>query len=396
MSVKLLIYTFDWLPLVGGIQTMTAALAAGLTSAPEDRGQETISVTLVTATAANGMDDSKFPFRVVRQPSLRQLIREIRSSDIVHVAGPSLRPLLITRILRKPTVVEHHGYQAICPNGLLLFGRERTMCPGHFMASRYWKCVQCNAGEFGWFGSVRAMMLTFARRALTKGVRVNIAPSQHICNRLSLPRTQVIYHGVAPAESMDVPAETVTSPTHFAFVGRLVHEKGADVLLRAAGLVARWGYDFRIKIIGDEPERARLERMADELEIRGKVEFVGWVAPEGVNGMLSQATAVVMPSVCEDVAPLVAIEQMMQGRLIIASDIGGLGEIVDGYGLKFPAADANGLALCMRRVISDGALVSETGDRARENASKHYTEQRMIREHVDIYAREICGEFPRD
>lgn len=385
MSVKLLIYTFDWLPLVGGIQTMTAALAAGLTSAPADRGQETISVTLVTATAANGMDDSKFPFRVVRQPSLGQLIREIQSSDIVHVAGPSLRPLLIARILRKPTVVEHHGYQAICPNGLLLFGRERSMCPGHFMASRYWKCVQCNAKEFGWFGSLRAMMLTFARRALTKGVRVNIAPSQHICNRLSLPRTQVIYHGVAPAESIDAPAETATSPTHFAFVGRLVHEKGADVLLRAAGLVARWGYDFRLKIIGDGPERARLEKIVDELDIRGKVEFVGWVAPEGVNGMLSQATAVVMPSVCEDVAPLVAIEQMMQGRLIIASDIGGLGEIVDGYGLKFPMGNAEALASCIQHVITNWQALGDLRRRARPHAQDMHAESRMISDHANLY-----------
>jgi hypothetical protein len=41
----------------------------------------------------------------------------IRRANVVHLAGPALLPLLLARLFRKPVVVEHHGYQAICPNG---------------------------------------------------------------------------------------------------------------------------------------------------------------------------------------------------------------------------------------------------------------------------------------
>lgn len=385
MSLKLLLYTFDWLPSVGGIQTVTTALARGLSSTGKARGRQVVSVTLVTATPANGMDDSKFPFRVIRRPRLWELIKEIRASDIVHVAGPSLRPLLIARILRKPTVIEHHGYQAVCPNGLLLFGEERTPCPGHFMSKRRWKCVQCNGNEFGLFGSLRATALTFARRALAARVSANIGPSRHICARLTLPRTQVIYHGVSPAEPIDAQIGDHPGPACFAFIGRLVHEKGADVLLAAAGHLARSGHDFRVKIVGDGPERCRLEALADKLGIRTNVEFLGWVAPGDLNGMLSHVTAVVMPSVCQDVAPLVAIEQMMQGRLIIASDVGGLGETVNGCGLTFPAGDAGALSSRMASVIPNPQFMDELRARARRRAVLTHSDSRMIDEHETLY-----------
>ena len=232
------------------------------------------------------------------------------------------------------------------------------------------------------------MMLTFVRRTLVKGVRANIAPSQHICNRVSLPRTHVIYHGVTPCDSKDAPEGVPTDPTRFAFVGRLVSEKGADVLLKAANRLAQSGHKFRVTIVGDGPERARLEKMVDELGIRSKVEFAGWVPPEIVNRTLYGAIAVVIPSVCEDVAPLVALEQMAYGRLIIASDIGGLGELVGEYGMKFPASDANELAICMLRVMKDSGATSDMVNRARGYVEERFTAQRMIRDHLKVYRTE--------
>ena len=73
-----------------------------------------------------------------------------------------------------------------------------------------------------------------------------------------------------------------------------------------------------------------------------------------------------IPSVWEEVAPLVALEQMMQGALVIASDIGGLGEEVSGFGLKFPAGDFHALASCMRRVADEpeGCGIERNGPEA--------------------------------
>ena len=106
----------------------------------------------MTRTAANGMDDSALPYRIIRRPSLLQLARLIREADVIHIAGPCFVPLVLVWLLGKPAAVEHHGYHASCPNGLLLMDRDRSLCPGHFMAGGLAKCLACNSGAIGWFG----------------------------------------------------------------------------------------------------------------------------------------------------------------------------------------------------------------------------------------------------
>lgn len=362
---------------------MTMALAERLTKWPGAR----VEVTLVTQTPAGEMDDTQLPFRVVRQPKTLNLLRLTKSADLVHVAGPALLPLLFAWSLGKPAVLEHHGYQSACPNGLLLYGTDRSVCPGHFMSGRYTKCVRCNEGDMGVLGSLRALLLTFPRRWLARKVSRNIAPSLHISRRVCLPRTQVIYHGV-PDRRRDRPAQhrsTNDTEASFAYVGRLVTEKGLPVLLRASRQLRKEGYRFRVKIIGDGSEREELQAQANDLGLTSDVEFVGPVAAEALPNLLSHVTAVVIPSICEDVAPLAACEQLMLGNLIIASDIGGLGEIVNGYGLKFPAGDSEALASCMRRIIVDPEAVDDLRKSAREQALHVYSEERMITEHLAVY-----------
>ena len=101
-----------------------------------------------------------------------------------------------------------------------------------------------------------------------------------------------------------------------------------------------------------------------------------------------------MPSTWEDVAPLVALEQMMQGRLVIASDVGGLGETVNGFGLKFPPGNVAALRLCMRQVIEDRNLSIEMGNRAQLNAIRNFSEERMVEEHLQLYERIVQTSRP--
>src|SRR6266478_7135595 len=224
MTLRLTYYAHDWAPSVGGIQTVYTALANGVSSWSQTHAGEKINVTMVTQTPAGGMDDSRLPFTVVRRPGLRKLIDLIRSADVLHVAGPAILPLAIAWLLRKPTVLEHHGYQSICPNGLLVYGPDHTVCPGHFMAARYAECVRCNSSSDGWARSLWGVVLNFVRRWLAGRATVNVAPSRHIERRIDLPRTQVIYHGVpeVPSTILRSPNKREGAPTCFAYVGRLV------------------------------------------------------------------------------------------------------------------------------------------------------------------------------
>ena len=92
-----------------------------------------------------------------------------------------------------------------------------------------------------------------------------------------------------------------------------------------------------------------------------------------------------MPSVWEETAGLAAIEQMMRGRLVIVSDIGGLGEVVADAGLKFPAGDAARLANQMKKVIEGSGGVAALGKLAQDRAQSLFRADRMAADHIAVY-----------
>lgn len=393
---KIMIYGEFFLPVVGGVQTAMNLLAKGLmalNSSPEkDAGLGEIEVTVVTRSAASGMDDSAFPYRVVRRPGLWELVKLIRESDVVHVAGPCLAPMAIGWLIRKPTVVEHHGYQAICPNGLLFREPSKTVCSGYFSQGRYGKCVQCASQTMGFLGAIRTLLLTFPRRWLCRRVSANITITNHVAARLQFPRMQTVYYGIE--EPSPVPrGEPQSSPKVFevAYVGRLVPEKGLPILLQAAELLKNDGVSFKLTFIGDGPERKSLEELASRLGISDFVRFTGDLRGPDLDGAVENVTIMAMPSVWEETAGLSAIEQMMRGRVVAVADIGGLSEVVGDVGLKFPPGDAESLAECIRDVSYSPTVLASLGRRSRERALELFKLRSMIDGHVSLYREVLLG-----
>src|ERR1700684_3318192 len=109
MAARLLIYAHAFAPKVGGVESAVMSLAMGV--AKSQAGSSVTYVTVVTPTPRGELDDASLPFHVVRQPGASRLISLIRSSDVVHLAGPCFVPLAMALLLRKPVVVEHHGFQ---------------------------------------------------------------------------------------------------------------------------------------------------------------------------------------------------------------------------------------------------------------------------------------------
>ena len=386
--MKLLIYARDWAPSVGGVQTIVKTLADGLAGWSSKHSEAPIEVTLLTQTPAGAMDDSQLPYRVVRKPSLLNFIREIRKADVVHLAGPTLVPLIIGYLLRKPTVIEHHGFQSICPNGQLVYEPTQTLCPGHFMARRYGECIRCNS-KLGRLTSVRMWMLTFPRRWFSQRVSANIVPTLWLGSLLQLNRLKTISHGLPPRELLPESRVTPTVPT-FVFLGRLVSTKGVRVLIEAASLLKAKHHDFRVRIIGDGPERPELEKLVRDLGIQNYIQFIGYVPDEQLEEHLADATAVVIPSLGGEVFGLVAAENMQMGRLVIASDIGALSEVLGDAGMTFATGDAEGLASCMERIIADPSLSEKIRQEAFARVAQSFSVDQMVRDHIRVY-RENCG-----
>jgi glycosyltransferase involved in cell wall biosynthesis len=394
--VKLLIYSHYFAPSVGGVETIVALLARKICES--QRAQllnDKWDVIVVTKTPANGFDDRVFPFRVVRNPSLLQLWRLIRWAGVIHIAGPSLAPMLLAKLADKPYVVEHHGYQSICPNGVLIHQPDRAVCPGHFQAGHYEACIRCQQREMSLPKALSKLLLMFPRHSLSRKADLNIAITHHSLNRHRLPNAQVIYYGIESiqqnqiqeADSPQQERNSENDPPTFAYVGRFVPEKGLDVLLQAATLLKNDGHRFQVLLIGDGPERANLDVLIAANNLQDVARITGFLRGPALTEQMNHVEAVVMPSTWEETAGLAAIEQMMRGRLVITSDIGGLGEIVGDAGLKFPAGDAPALAVQMKKVIRRSAEVSALGNAAQARAHSLFLADRMTADHVSAYLK---------
>jgi glycosyltransferase involved in cell wall biosynthesis len=392
--MRLLIYSHFFAPSIGGVETIVRSLAGGLAERRGPDGTPEFAVTVVTQTAAREFDDRSLAFPVVRQPSLIHLYRLIRGSDVIHSAGPALPPLLLAKLARKPVVIEHHGYQAICPNGILIQQPDGSPCPGHFQDRHYLKCLQCSAYEVSWVQSLKRLGLMLPRHLLTRGAARSIAVTQYACERHALPDSTVIYHGIEDSRAkhfIEHPLGENSRQLRFAFVGRFVPEKGTPILLEAARILRDEGQKFELLLIGDGPERTRLEAQIARDGLEHCVHMTGFLQNAGLEAAFEEVQVVVMPSVWEETAGLSAIEQMMRGRLVIASRIGGLGEVVGDAGLLCEPGDAPALADCMRRVLYNTSLVHQMGGKARERALQLFQRRRMIDEHASAYQEVFHG-----
>ena len=394
--MKVLIYSHSFAPDIGGVETYAMLLAQGLSSYGES---EKVEVTIATSTSAIGFDDSALPFRVVRRPGIAALAKLIRHSDVINLAGPTLAPMLLCKMLGKPVVVEHHGYQAICPNGLLLFHPERVVCNDRFMRRRYLSCLKCNVSEIGWIRSLKMLILTGPRRWLCGHASVNLCISQHVLKRMRLRRSVVVYYGVPgvnegnqvavvePPLTRGAAGQTLT----IAYVGRLVFEKDVMTLVEAVRLAHSSNHNVLLKIIGDGPERERIEKAIKSGTFDPPIQLTGFLVGDALAEALKSVQIVVIPTMMEETAGLAVMEQMMRGRPVIVSDIGGLAEVAGDGGLTFPPGDANALAECLRRLIDHPDWVVDLGRKAGTRAHTTFTQARMVDEHRRIFESLTAG-----
>jgi len=223
---------------------------------------------------------------------------------------------------------------------------------------------------------------------------MNIAITRHVLERHALPRSSVIYYGIEAPLGEDIgtsSAANTSGSVCFAYVGRFVSEKGIPILLQAARMLKKEAHQFEVLLIGDGPQRPRLEAIISSEHLENCVRITGYLTGPALANALRDVRVVVMPSIWEETAGLAAIEQMIRGRLVIASRIGGLAEVVDDVGLQFPPGNPEALADCMRRVIQNASIIDSIGPKARVRACQLFPRARMVEEHAIAYRKIVHG-----
>jgi glycosyltransferase involved in cell wall biosynthesis len=195
-------------------------------------------------------------------------------------------------------------------------------------------------------------------------------------------RASVIYNGIDPADFETAPAYASSQP-YILGIGRLVPQKGFDILLRAFAQARLNGR--KLIIAGEGGERAALEGLAGELGLSDRVEFFGRADRAAAASLFRGCDFFVLPSRQEPLG-IVNLEAMAAGKAVVAAKVGGVPEIVrDGEtGLLFPPEDVPGLAGLLTRLASDGTLRRELGERGYARV-QDFTMPAAAGRYADIY-----------
>jgi glycosyltransferase involved in cell wall biosynthesis len=197
---------------------------------------------------------------------------------------------------------------------------------------------------------------------------------------------EVVHYGIeAGAEPPPLP-----DVPRLAIVGRLIPIKGHDVLLRALARARERLSGLTLEIAGDGELEPELRATAARLGVDGAVTFLGRVAP--VEPVLERAEVVVVPSFGEGFG-MVALEAIERGRPVIASDVGGLPEIVDDgrTGLLVPPGDVEALARAIAELAADPARAAEMGAAGRARALAEFSQERCTERIAALYEAALAA-----
>ena len=120
-------------------------------------------------------------------------------------------------------------------------------------------------------------------------------PTAFLARALQLPHMRVIPHGVEVRDSFRRSADTSGTPT-IVFQGRLVSTKGIRVLLEAARTLRSQNRSFELVIVGDGPERTKLQELAQQMDLASCIRITGCLAVTEMESILAAARAIVLPS----------------------------------------------------------------------------------------------------
>lgn len=227
----------------------------------------------------------------------------------------------------------------------------------------------------------------FLRRALCSRLSAHVAVGERAAREieemigLEAGSVETIHNGVPDVSPNPVP-HPVGGPIVGA-VGRLVHQKGLDLLIRA---VASLPEEATCVLVGDGPERDALERLARELGVGDRLIVTGWI--DRPRDYMAALDVVALPSRFEGF-PLVAIEAMLARRALVATRVQSIPEAVeDGVtGLLVPPEDAEALAGAITTLLSDSTRREEMGERGRARALERFSAQAMARSYEALYRR---------
>ncbi len=318
---------------------------------------------------------------------LARLIQEFQP-DVAHVRNiyHHLSPSIFWELKKRRVPVVYH------------LNDFKLLCPSYNLVSHEKACERCRGGRFsrvvteGCYQGPRGSALVLAAeayfhkwlRTYEKCVDRFLAPSHFVREKLvengwNAAKIDVLYH----FQKLPRGETAVPSPDGpILYFGRLSPEKGVADLLRAMRRLPR----IRLRIAGDGPQRAELEKLAGELDLRN-VEFIGHVRGEELSPQIAQAPFTIFPSHAYETLGKSILESYALSRPVIASDLGSRRELVmEGKtGLLYRAGDIDQLAGAISFLYDRPALAAEMGSAGQDLVRERHAPETHYRDLVRLY-----------
>lgn len=333
-----------------------------------------VARTFYSSSARSGIDDVAREFR----PDVVHL------HNIYHQLSPSiLRPLVSLDI---PAVMTLHDYKLACPTYRFLAGDQ--VCEA-CIGGAFWNAPlkRCNKGSLG--GSVVVAAETALHRWFKAygGIRRFLCPSQFLRSKMIeanvFPERMEVVPNFAPVDTIPLKA----SPGgDVIYIGRLSPEKGVDTVIRAAALGR-----FAVRIVGDGPARPALESLSSETG--AEIIFEGHLDKSRLLELLRSSSVSVLAARWYENQPISIIESFAAGVPVVATDLGGLPELVrpGETGALVPVDDPESLAAALRTYLDDPDMALRQGQAARGVAEREYAPKVHMRRVQHVYDEAMAG-----
>jgi glycosyltransferase involved in cell wall biosynthesis len=276
----------------------------------------------------------------------------IHCHNIYHQLSPSI--LKEARKRKIPVVMTLHDYKLICPNyKLFTHGKNCERC----IKGSVWNCLlhNCyNSYSRSALASLEGWLHTKAFPIYQEDVNLFISPSKFLKYKMwkagwNEDSITVLNN---PAPKFD-PKPIGQNLLYF---GRLTEEKGVDILIEALKLT-----DEKLDIVGTGPEEKKLKALSQKLKLEERIIFHGVKQGIELDNFINNAQAVILPSIWNENMPLVILESLAKGKIVIASKTGGTTELIeDGKtGYLFSPGDIATLANKIKDLKKMGAEEKE-------------------------------------
>jgi glycosyltransferase involved in cell wall biosynthesis len=361
--MRFLIINSEYPPVGGGAGNASAHVGSELV----DRGHE---VTILTCRFGDSPHrETRQGVRLVRIPSWRKSESSSGAWEQLHfMISAAWSSLRFVRGWRPDGVIAYFGV----PSGPAAWLLRKVYGVPYLVSLRGGDVPGFRPYDFALYHRLLGPII----RLIWRGAEAVVANSEGLKNLAEDFAPRVVIRVIPNGVDVDKyhPVERSWNAAHLLFTGRLVYQKGLDLLLDA--LSALGDLTWRLTIVGDGPELVPLMEQAKSLGLKERVDFVGWKTRQDLLPYYHEANLFVFPSRHEGM-PNALLEAMSCGLPAIATDIAGNQElVVDGEnGLLVPSEDVDALRDALRTLISQEHLRVEMGKAARQHILESYSWQ---------------------